>query len=55
MTISILVCQKSAEKFLDTASLFYYIHTMFTSATVILPAIRKTAWQHIAMAEGGFY
>jgi len=34
---------------------FVYIHTMFTSATVILSATRKTARRASAVAGGGFY
>ena len=34
---------------------FVYIHSMFTSATVILPATRKAAWHASAVAGGGFY
>jgi len=34
---------------------FVYIHSMFTSATVILQAFRKTAWHASAVAGRGFY
>jgi len=32
---------------------FVYIHSMFTSATVILPAVRKAAWHASAGARRG--
>jgi hypothetical protein len=34
---------------------FVYIHSMFISATIILPATRKAAWRVSAVAGGRFY
>jgi hypothetical protein len=43
------------EKKLDSFADIFYIQSMITMNFLTLHVARKAAWQHMAVAEGGFY
>jgi hypothetical protein len=47
--------QRRANIFLDSSRLINYILFMMAMNLLTVTIARKAAWQHIAVAEGGFY